>query len=393
MPGVDASSFAEYATMARLGLKLKGLGKKNMVEVLRVLPMSVAEYVEDTFEHPLLRGYLASRGVMHSALGPRSAGTAFVMLHHQVGRMPGAFRSHYRPQGGVGAYATALATCAKAAGAEIRTGAKVARISMMGGSATGVVLANGDEISATSVISAASPRETFLDLCDPAQLQPEFVRAIGNIRYRGVTAMVHLALEKLPEFKGDAGDAPNGTRSIVIAPSVDYVERGYDDSKFGRVSSKPFLDCLIPTITDPSLAPAGKHVMSVQVQYAPYHLRDAGDGPGASGIREWNAASRGQLADHVVKTLAEYAPGLPGLIAHRQVITPKDFEEQFFLAEGNPFHGEIALDQALFMRPVPACSKYATPVPALWLCGSGAHPGGGIPGQAGANAAKAILRG
>jgi phytoene dehydrogenase-like protein len=392
MPGVDASGFDEYATMARLGLKLRGLGRANMIEVLRVLPMSVAELVEDTFDYPLLRGVLASRGVMHTAHGPRSAGTAFVMLHHQVGRIRGAFRSSVRPIGGVGALAEALARCATAAGAEIRVNERVARIAMKGGRVSGVVLANGDEITATQVVSAANPRHTFLDLCDPAQLQPELVRAVRNIRFRGVSAKVNLAVDALPKFRGDPSDSPHRTRSIVIAPSIDYLERGYDDSKYGRVSSAPFLDIWIPTVGDPHLAPDGKHILSIHVQYAPHKLRDAGEGTGGSGIRHWDAASRDALCDHVIRTIAEYAPDLPGLIRHKHVLTPLDLESQFGLAEGNPYHGELALDQALFMRPVPACSRYSTPVPGLFLCGSGSHPGGGIPGQAGANAARQIQK-
>jgi phytoene dehydrogenase-like protein len=389
MPGVDASGFAEMMIAARIALKLRGLGKADMVEVLRVLPMSVGELVEDTFEHPVLRGVLASRGLMHLAQGPRAAATAFTMLHHQVGRHPGAFRTSMRPVGGVGALAAALVSSARAAGAELRANARVAKIAMRGGAVSSVVLESGEEIAATRVVSEVSPRHTFTTLCDPSQLDPELVRAVSNIRYRGVTAKVHLALDALPGFRG-APESARPARSVVIAPSLDYLDRAYDDSKYGRVSAKPWLDVFIPTIDDPSFAPAGKHVMSVQVQYAPYKLRDAGEGAGPSGITEWNAASRDQLADHVIRTLAEYAPELPGLVRHRHVLTPLDLEEQYGLPEGNPYHGELALDQALFMRPVPACSRYRTPVPGLWLCGSGGHPGGGIPGRAGANAAKQI---
>ncbi len=394
MPGVDAAGFGEMMIAARAALKLRGLGKADMVEVLRVLPMSVGELVEDTFEHPVLRGVLASRGLIHLAQGPRAAATAFTMLHHQVGRLKGGFRSSVRPAGGVGALAAALVSCAKAAGAELRTSARVATIALRGGAASGVVLESGEEIATARVISGASPKQTFLSLCDPSQLDPELVRAIRNVRYRGVSAKVHLALDGLPAFRGAEQSTPAGARparSIVIAPSLDYLDRGYDDSKYGRVSAKPWLDVFIPTIDDPSFAPTGKHVMSVHVQYAPYKLRDAGEGAGPSGIQQWDTASRDQLADHVIRTLAEYAPDLPGLVRQRHVLTPLDLEAQFGLPEGNPYHGELALDQALFMRPVPSCSRYRTPVPGLWLCGSGAHPGGGIPGRAGANAAKQIV--
>ena len=389
MPGVDAAGFGEMMIAARVALKLRGLGKADMVDVLRVLPMSVGELVEDTFEHPVLRGVLASRGLTHLAQGPRAAATAFTMLHHQVGRPQGAFRSSIRPVGGVSALAAALVSCAKAAGAELRTNARVATIALHGGAASGVVLESGEEIATSRVISGASPKQTFLSLCDSSQLDPELVRAVRNIRYRGVTAKVHLALDALPTFTG-APASGRPARSIVIAPSLDYLDHGYDDSKYGRVSAKPWLDVFIPTLDDPSFAPAGKHVMSVQVQYAPYKLRDAGEGAGPSGIQQWDAASHDLLADHVIRTLAEFAPDLPGLVRQRHVLTPLDLEQQFGLPEGNPYHGELALDQALFMRPVPSCSRYRTPVPGLWLCGSGAHPGGGIPGRAGANAAKQI---
>jgi len=392
VPNVDASAFGELATALRLGLRLRGLGKADMVEALRVLPMSVAEWLDDWFEHPVLKGVLASRGVAHTCQGPRAAGTAFVLLHHQVGRHAGAFRSSMTPLGGVGALADALANAARTAGAEIRTNARVARVEMRGARATGVVLESGEEIQARRVVSGASPGRTFLELCDPTQLQPEFVRAVRNIRYRGVMAKVHLALDGLPRFRGDTSDAVHPTRSIVIAPDIDYIERAYDDAKYGRVSARPYLDVAIPTILSPALAPEGRHVMSIQVQYAPYRLRDASDGAGkAPGIRAWDAASRDALADHVVRTLAEYAPELPGLVRHRHVLTPRDLEDQLGLPEGHAYHGELALDQALFMRPVPACGRYRTPVSGLYVCGSGAHPGGGVPGQAGANAAKQIL--
>lgn len=395
VPGIDASSFGDLTTAAKLGLKFRGLGKRDMVELLRVLPMSIAEWLDDWFENPLLKGALASRGVMHLCQGPRAAGTAFNFLHHQVGGRAGALARGVVPHGGGGMLAHALAESARAAGAELRSHVSVARIITKGGAAVGVALASGEEIFARRIASGASPRHTFLELCDPSQLAPEFVRAVRHVRYRGVWAKVNLAVERLPEFGGgeigrgdraagsgrDATTPTAGMRGIVVAPTMDYLERAYDDAKYGRVSAKPFLDVAFPRlISDPSVT-TGAQVISIHVQYAPYHRRD--------GVCD--DAARAALGDLVVNTLAAYAPDLPSVVKHRQVFTPVDLEQEFGLPEGQAYHGEMALDQAMFMRPVPACSHYRSPVRGLYVCGSGAHPGGGIAGGAGANAAQVII--
>jgi len=381
-PQVDSSSLTDLARLLRLGLGLRGLGKKDMVEFLRSATMSVAEFLDDAFECDALKGVLGAQGVTHLCQGPRAGGTAFVYLHHQVGRYPGAFRTTLFPLGAIGELARALADAARAAGAEVRTGAAVTRIAMRDARASGVVLASGEEIAARRVVSSADPRQTFLALCDPALLEPDFVRAVRNIRYRGVWAKVNLALAELPRIPGLPADGKSAG-SIVISPSLDYLERAYDDAKYGRVSGHPYLEARIPTLTDPSLAPKGRHVMSVHVQYAPYHLRGG----------TWDAAARDALGDRVVATLGEYAPDLPGKVLHRQVLTPLDLEREFSLPEGHAYHGEMTLDQILWMRPVPECSRHGTPVRGLFLCGSGTHPGGGIAGGAGAGAARAILNG
>jgi phytoene dehydrogenase-like protein len=381
VPGIDASSLNDLARVAQLGLRLRGLGKADMVELLRTLPMSIAELVDDWFECDLLKGMLGAQGVMHLCQGPRAGGTAFNFLHHTVGRQKGGFRTTSYPLGGIGALARAIAASARASGAEIRTGAHVTRIAMELSRATGVVLASGEEIDARRVVSSADPRQTFLALCDPTQLEPEFVNEVGHIRYRGVWAKVNLALAELPRFPRLSAGARDST-SIVISPNLDYLERAYDDAKYGRVSEHPWLEARMLTLLDQSLAPAGKHVMSVHVQYAPYHLREG----------TWDDAARTALGDRVVATLAGYAPNLSGAVLHRQVLTPLDLEQRFALPEGNAYHGEMTLDQVLFMRPVPACSRYRTPVRNLYLCGSGSHPGGAIAGGAGANAAQQILK-
>ena len=382
-PAVDSSSLADLVSLASLGTRLRGLGKEDMVELLRTVPMSVAELLDDWFEADLLKGVIGAIGVTAMMQGPQSGGTAFVLLHHQVGRAPGAFRSRHAVRGGVGALPLALEAAAKSHGVEIRTGADVARIVTAAGKATGVELLNGQTIAARRIVSGVDPRRTLLDLCDPTRLDPDFVRAVRNVRYRGVRAKVNLALSGLPTFGAPGNDATAALRgTITIAPTLDYLERAYDDAKYGRVSAHPHLEVRIPSIADPSLAPAGRHVMSIEMQYAPYALRDGA----------WDDRSREALGDRIVETLAAYAPDLPGLVLHRHVLTPRDIEETYSITEGHTYHGQLALDQILFMRPVAGWSRYRTPVEGLYLAGPGTHPGGGTAGVAGANAAREILR-
>ena len=381
-PRIDANSLAEHMTMLGMGRRLKKLGKARMVELLRILPMAVAEVLDDRFESDALKGAVGAQGITHVMHGPRSGGTAFVLLHHAVGRATGALRSPAIARGGVGAIATAMAAAARAAGVEIRTGAPVFRIRMEKGVASGVVLLSGEEISAQQVVSTVNPRTTFLELCDPTRLAPEFLRAVRNIRYRGVAAKVNLALDGLPRFGGPREESSHLRGTICIAPSLDYLERAYDHAKYGRVSENPYIEARIPSLSDESLAPAGKHVMSVHVQYAPYALREG----------TWDTSARDTLGRNVMKTLEEHAPGITSLVVAQQVLTPLDLEETFSLPEGNAYQGELALDQILFMRPVAGWGRYRTPVAGLFLAGSGAHPGGAIAGGAGALAAREILK-
>ena len=365
-----------------VGLKLRGLGRTEMVELLRVLPMPVADLLNEWFTDDALKGTLGAAGVTHLFQGPRSAGTAFLMLHHQVGRPAGCFRARTTARGGVGAVVEALAAAARQRGAELRTDAEVARILVRNGRAAGVVLKGGEEIGAAAVASGADPRRTFLELVDPAESDPEFLRAVEHVKFRGVWAKVNLALDGLPDFSALPGNGPHLRGVISISPSLNYLERAYDAAKHGGVSSRPYLEAVIPTLADPALAPAAKHVMSVSVQYAPYKLKD---GP-------WTDARREALGDSVVNLLSEQAPNLKGLIRHRQVLTPADLEARYGLPEGHLYQGELTLDQALFMRPVPGWAHSATAVEGLYLCGSGCHPGGGVAGGAGVLAARAILK-
>jgi phytoene dehydrogenase-like protein len=380
-PDVTGNNLADLIASAKLGMKLRKLGKRDMVEVMRILPQSAWEFLGDWFENDLVRGALAASSVSGLCQGPMSPGTVYTLLHHHVGASLGVVRPSRRVRGGVGRLSEALAAACEALGAEIRTGAQVERILVEGGTATGVVL-DGREIRAKRVVSNADPHRTFFQLMDPSEMSPEFARKVGNIRYKGVTAKVHLALAGLPNFTCQPGEGEHLNGMISISPSLEYVERAYDAAKYGRTSERPCLEISIPSVADPSVAPDGKHLMSVVVQYAPYHRREG----------SWDDKARGRLGDLTVRTIAQYAPNLESLIENRHILTPLDLEREFGLHEGNVYHGEMTLDQLLFMRPVPGASRYRTPVSGLYLCGAGTHPGGGVTGAPGVNAAREILK-
>jgi len=364
-------------TLGKLGLKLRGLGDKDMIEALRLLPMALSDFLGDWFESDALKGALASTGITGLFQPPRASGTTYMMLHHLVG-VNGVIPSTVTARGGVGALSTALAAAAKSHGAEIRTHAEVSQIVVKDGKAVGVALADGTELNASAIASGLDPKHTMLGLVDPLELDPHFVRQIRNIKFKGVVARVNLALGELPNF----GD-PSLLRGalIVVAPNMDYLERAYDDAKYGGMSHHPYLRVVVPSVNDPSLAPAGKQVMTVWMQYAPYRLRNG----------NWDDL-RGSVGDLVVETLSQFAPNLKSAILHRQVITPLDLEQTYGVTEGNPYHGELTLDQFFFMRPVAGWAQYRTPIPGLYLCGAGTHPGGGVTGAAGRNAARVILQ-
>ena len=361
---------------------LRRLGKKDMIEVLRVLPMTVRELLDEWFESDILKGTLGAAGITGICQGPMGAGTALMFMHQHVGMQNGALRPAEFIQGGMGKLIAGLETLARQANVEIRTGASVAGIRVEDGKATGVVLENGDEVQAARVVSNADPRSTFFDLLGPSQLEPEFVRAVENIRFKGVSAKVILGLDQLPDFTCLPGDGPHLRGVISISPSLPYLERAYDDAKYGGISREPYLEVVIPSLADQSMAPFGKHVLSILVQYVPYHLHEG----------TWDDAMRDTLADRVVGTLSRYAPNVESAVIHRHVLSPLDLEEVFSLTEGNIYHGEMTLDQLLFMRPVPGWARYGTPVDGLYLCGAGTHPGGGVTGTPGFNAAREILR-
>ncbi len=382
MPPLPDIPAAELPALGRLALHWRGLGKADMMEVLRVLPMSAAELLNEWFEADALKGVLGALGVQGLLQGPLSAGTAFLMLHQWVNH-DGPFKATAR--GGVGQITAALASAARAAGAQVRTGAEVAHILVRDGRALGVALTGGEEVRARYVVSAADPKRTLLGLVDPAELDPTFAHAVEHVKMRGAWAKVNLALAGLPTFSALSADGAAGLaplRGVIsVGPSLSYLERAYDDAKYGRLSEHPHLEVTVPSLADPTLAPAGQHVMSIWAQYAPYHLKEG----------EWET-KRELLGDRVIETLSEYAPDLKSLILHRQVLTPLDLERTYGLTEGNVYHGEMLLDQILFMRPVPGWAQYRTPIAGLYLCGPGTHPGGGVSGRPGRHAARQVLK-
>ena len=363
-----------------LGKRFRALADQDRLNQLQLMTMSAADFLDQWFETDVLKATMSASGIIGTFLGVRSPGTAYVLLHHYMGEIDGAYRSWGFSRGGTGAISNAIAGAAREAGAEIRTGASVTRILTKEGRATGVVLANGDELAADLVLSSVDPHLTFEKFLDATELPADFLDEVARFRFRGSSGKVNLALEALPDFRCLPGPGAHLRGAISVSPSVDYMERAYDQAKYGEFSHRPYIDTVIPTLTDPSVAPPGKHVLSCFVQYAPYKL--------ARGT--WDE-QREAFGDAVVDTLAEYAPNIRNIILHRQVLTPLDLEREFGLTEGNIFQGELTLEQLFFLRPAPGWAKYATPIRNLWMCGSATHPGGGIMGAPGRNAALRIL--
>ena len=343
------------------------------------MTMSAVDFLDQWFETDVLKATMSASGIIGTFLGVRSPGTAYVLLHHYMGEIDGAFRSWGLSRGGTGAISNAIAGAAREAGVEIRTETPVSRILVKDGAAVGVVLENGDYFTANVVASSLDPRQTFSKLVGEDNLPADFVEDVKRYKYRGSSGKVNLALDALPDFTCLPGPGPHLRGAVSISPSVDYMERAYDEAKYGRYSRQPYIDMVIPSLTDPSVAPPGKHVMSCFVQYAPYHLKEEGG---------WDA-HREAFGDTVINTIAKYAPNIKDIILHRQVLTPLDIERDFGLSEGNIFQGELTLEQLFFLRPAPGWAQYKTPVRGLYMCGSATHPGGGIMGAPGRNAAHA----
>jgi phytoene dehydrogenase-like protein len=383
-PAPDPTSLhpKQLLKLLRLGRRFRRLGPDLMHLNMQLMTMSAVDFLDLWFESSVLKAPMSVSGIIGTFLGVRSPGTAYVLLHHYMGEIDGAFRSWGFSKGGTGRISLAIASAAQSFGAEIRTEAPVDRILVENGRAKGVILPNGDEIRARTVISAVDPPRTFLTMVGQEHLEPDFAAQIRRYKTRGSSAKVNLAVDRLPQFTC----RPNGTThlrgDIAIAPSIDYLETAYDDAKYGDFSRRPYINVVIPSLVDPSVAPPGKHVVSCFVQYAPYRIKE---GP------EYWPRRREALGDAVVDTLAEYCPNLKDSILFRQVLSPWDMEQEFGLTEGNIFHGELSLEQLLFQRPAAGWSRYKTPIRDLWMCASGTHPGGGIMGAPGELAAKTML--
>lgn len=380
-PTIEKPAAGELWNLGKLGLSFRGLGKQDAFRLLRWGPMAVADLAAEWFKTETLRAAVAARGIYGAFAGPWSAGTSTGLLM-QAARDGSAIANPTSVKGGPGALTQILAKIARDRGVEIRTGAAVAGISSINGQGPTVVLANGDELNARAIVSNADPRTTFLKLVDPLDLDPNFLLKLQNYRATGCVAKVNLALSGLPAFAGLDGDiAERLSGRIQVGHEIDYLERAFDVAKYGDYSTQPYLDLMIPSLSDPSLAPKGAHVVSVHVQYAPYKLKQG----------DWN--SRGEeFGDLIVDLLSDFAPDLKQLIVGRQVITPMDLEHIYGLNGGHIFHGEQALDQFFMFRPLIGWAQYRTPLKGLYLCGAGTHPGGEITGQCGANAAREIIK-
>src|SRR5687768_12438509 len=379
-PDPLSSSPFDLRELFRLGRRFQSMSAESRYRLVQLLTMSAIDFLDQWFETDVLKATMAASGIIGTFQGVRSPGTAYVLLHHYMGEIDGAFRSWGLSRGGTGAISDACAAAAREAGAEIRTRTTVSRIIVKDGAAVGVVLDNGDYLTANLVSSSVDPHLTFLKMVGPEHLPDEFANDVRRYKFRGSSGKVNLALDALPDFTSLPGPGPHLRGAISISPSVDYMERAYDDAKYGRFSRRPYIDMVIPSLTDPSVAPPGKHVMSCFVQYAPYHLKEG----------TWDE-QREAFGDTVINTIAEYAPNIRDIILHRQVITPLDLEREWGLTEGNIFQGELTLEQLFFLRPAPGWARYQTPIRNLYMCGSATHPGGGIMGAPGRNAAMRIL--
>jgi phytoene dehydrogenase-like protein len=372
---------ADWLGLLKLGKFAAGLSEKDMYGLAKLMTQSAGDMLDEWFETDAVKGTKSASGIIGTFLGPRSPGTAYVLLHHYMGEIDGAFRAWGFAKGGTGGIVDAIDRAARALGAEVRVSSPVQHVIVKGGRAVGVALENGDEIRAGAVLTSADPATSFLKLVDARHLPADFVEGIRRFRTRGSSGKVNLALSALPDFTAMPGEGPLHRGAISISPSIDYIERAYDDAKYGRFSRRPYIDSIIPSVIDPEMAPPGKHVMSCFVQYAPYDLEGG-----------WDDAKREAFGDTVVDTLSQYAPNLKSIIIGRQVLTPADIERIAGITGGNIFHGELLLHQLFFFRPSARWSRFRTPLPGYYLAGAGAHPGGGILGAPGKLAAQQALK-
>jgi phytoene dehydrogenase-like protein len=376
-PRLGTTGWADRLALLRIGWQLRKLGRRDMRELLRIGGMNVYDLLEENFESTALKGALGFDAVLGANFGPRSPGTVLTLLYRLAAESAAGASGLSQPKGGMGALCNALAGAATAAGATIRTGAPVASIQVEEDRATGVVLESGESISARNVISSADPKTTFLHLLGPRYLDTGFVRRVKHIRSRGLAAKLHLALNRAPPFSGVPEASLRGR--LLIAPSLQYIEHAYNHAKYGEFSAAPVMEITVPSINDPTLAPPGHHVLSAIVQYAPYALKEGWD------------SGRQRFTDTALDALEQFAPGLRGSIIGSELLTAADMEREFRISGGHWHHGDLAFDQFLMVRPVPGAAQYRTPLEGLFLCGAGCHPGGGVMGIAGRNAARQVL--
>ncbi len=382
LPDLEPSGLGGILELLGTGWLLRRMGGRDLTEAMRFLPMPIADVLDERFESGALKAAIGAGGITGSWLGPRSPGSALNLVLHRLGSCRGALGFPRLAAGGTGSLTEALRKAAEAAGATIRTGAEVARVLTKKGAATGVVLASGEEIPAKTVISNADPKTTLLSLVEPAALSPSFLLAARNVRSRGTVAIVKFALDQLPAFTGAPGGPEPLAGRIQIGACLDDLEKAFDETKYGRLPERPYLDLTIPSVSDPGLAPdEDQHVLSAWVQFPPYHLRE----------KSWDEA-RDDLGDVVMRRIEEHAPGFTETIVAREVLTPLDLEQRFGVGEGCLYHAEPALDQFLYMRPLPGWGRHRMPIDGLYLCGSGTHGGGGLTGLAGRNAARVVLQ-
>jgi phytoene dehydrogenase-like protein len=361
--------------------RFRELSSDERYTLIQLMTMSAADFLDQWFETDVLKATMSASGIIGTFLGIRSPGTAYVLLHHYMGEIDGAFRSWGFSRGGTGAISNSIAAAARELGVEIRTNAPVAKILNKNGRVTGVVLQSGEEIRCNVISSSVDPHHTFLSFMDAKDLPSDFLDSVKRYKFRGSSGKVNIALSALPNFKVLPGVGAHHRGAISISPGMEYMERAYDDAKYGRYSQRPYIDMVIPSLTDPSVAPPGKHVLSCFVQYAPYKL--------AQGT--WDD-HREAFGNNVINTIAEHAPNIKDIIIDKQVLTPLDLEREFGLTQGNIFQGELSLEQLFFLRPVPGWAYYRTPIDNLYMCGSATHPGGGIMGANGRIASQVILK-
>jgi len=381
-PDLPDFGFADITKLKGFIRPVRHLGRRHIAQVVRLLPMSVADLLNEWFESEIVIGAIAASAILNTSFGPQEINsTAYAFLQNWSLSNNGLFRSSGQIKGGMGALTQALANAAQSMGASILKESEVAKIDFRDGKVTGVTLANGDRYLANNIVSAADMRTTFTKLIDPYYLEAKFIERVRNIKYQGTMARMHFALDRLPTFSGIDGDSQLLSGHVQIAPTVEYLQKAADAAKYGDHSKEPYLDIQIPTVTDSSVAPAGKHILSAAVKYVPYAPRDG----------NWEEL-REIIGRLVIDTLSAYAPDFKECILHEKIITPFEMEQDYTLPEGSPVHGDMALNQFMWMRPIPGYAQYRGPIDGLYMCSAATHPGGGVTGINGRNAARQVLR-